>query len=217
MRIISIVSLLATCLLAGSGYAQSWIAFVPLERDFRVLFPNPPQRTVEADGSVVFKSVFENGDTASAYVVYRLPSSFRTGMNARGTIQQRLQARLRDDDNLRYPREENDGPEWERHVFRYRNSVSVHRLVENRGRYYELEVILPRENIQATMHTARDFFDSFQMTGISLPSVGIAIGQRLEVWCRNRSDPFSRAFCEYSVCLQPGHDNYPHCRALLGR
>jgi hypothetical protein len=217
MRLYSALLLLIANLFSGAVYAQNWVVFVPFERDFRVLFPEPPQRTVEPDGTAVFRSAYDNGDNSAVFVVHRLPPTFRPDMNARGTIQQRLQARLRDDDNLRYPREENDGPEWDRHVFRYRYSVSVHRLVENRGRYYELEVILPRERVQVAMHTARDFFESFQMTGISLPSIGITIGQRLDAWCQSRTDPFSRAFCEYSVCLRSGHDKYPHCNSLFRR
>jgi len=215
MRLYCALLLLIANLLPAAVHAQNWVAFVPLERDFRVLFPEPPQRTVESDGTAVFKSAHGNEGNSAVYAVHRLPHTFRPDMNARGTIEQRLQKRIRDDDNLRYPREENDGPEWDRHVFRYRHFVSVHRLVENRGRYYELEVILPREKAQVAMHTARDFFESFQMTGIPLATAGIAIGQRLDAWCQNRTDPFSRAFCEYSAFLRPGHDKYPHCISVF--
>lgn len=205
-------------MVAGSVHAQNWVVFVPAERDFRVLFPGPPVRSTEADGSIAFKAQVERNEYDVNYVVYRLPSGIRPIGDARSVIEQRLRARVDEERGLRYVNEQDDDPGWDRHVFRHGpRAISVHRLVEHRGRYYELQVAMPRGSPQLAIHTARDFFNSFQITGVTLPAFGVAAGQRLEAWCQNRTDGFSSAFCRYSVCLQSGYEKYPHCTALLGR
>lgn len=203
--------------MAGSGYAQNWIVFVPAERDFRVLFPSPPDRFTAGDGSIAFKTSVEHDGYNANYVVYRLPANVRYIDDARAEIQKRIVERVGDDRGVRYANEDDGDSGWERHVFRYGPIVSIHRLVGHRGRYYELEVSGPRGVAPLAMNTARDFFNSFHMSGVTLPGLGIAVGQRLEAWCQNRTDPFSHAFCRYSVCLREDHGQYPHCAALYRR
>jgi hypothetical protein len=207
--------------LAGTSsavLAQDWTVFVPPERDFKVLFPAPPTRLTERDGSIAFKAQTEENDYAVYYTVYRLAAGFRLAGDARTEIQRRLEARVNDDQQgVQYDSEQNEDPSWERYVFRHRpRGFSVHRLVQNRGTYYELEVATPRGPVGA-IRTARDFFNSFQMTGAVVPPLAVTAGQTLDAWCQNRTDSFSLAFCKYSVCLHSGSEKYPHCTALPGR
>jgi hypothetical protein len=217
MKLLAALLLLGAGLFAGAGYAQNWVVFAPPEGDFRVIFPAPPGQTTGADGSVVFKATFENEENSVDYLVHRLPPGVPRIDDARAELQRRLQARVGEDIGVRYVHEEDSSPDWERYVFRYRRAVSIHRLVGTPGRYYELQVLMPRGRVGVAMHSARDFFNSFQATGLSLPGLGVAVAQRLEAWCQTRTDPFTRAFCEYSVCLQPGSEKYPHCASLLRR
>jgi len=218
MRTFSALLLFFAGAMAGSSYAQNWIVFVPVERDFRALFPAPPERSTEGDGSIAFKANVVDAEYTVEYVVYRLPPNVPRVVDARAEIERRLGARIGNEDvALRYLSEDEGDPGWERYVFRHGQFLSVHRLVENRGRYYELEVAMPRGAAPVAMNTARDFFNSFQMTGVVPPPFGIAGQQKLEAWCQNRTDSFSRAFCQYSVCLQPGYENYPHCATLFRR
>lgn len=209
------LAVLVVGLAADYGYAQNWVAFVPPERDFRVLFPAAPVRSIAADGTIVFKATFENDDNSVDYVVHRLPSGVRQISDAQSEIRRRLEKRVHDDAGVQLIQDSDYGPDWGRHIFRHRRAISIHRLAGNPGRYYELEVILPRGRADVAIHTARDFFDSFQMTGFSVPASGIALEQRLQNWCQTRNDPFSRAFCEYSVCIQPDYEKHPHCKALV--
>ncbi len=215
MRALSLLFLLIAATFADSSYAQNWTAYDPDERDFRVLFPAPPERSTGADGSIAFKSAYHNAEDTVAYNVYRLPRAVQRVDDARNEIRRRLEARIGDD--VTSVPEQDDGPGWERHVFRFLGSVSVHRLVGHAGRYYELEVVMPRGSAGTAMGTARDFFNSFQVTGAPLSSIGIAVGQRIEAWCQGRTDPFTRALCVYSVCIQPGYEKYPQCTALFRR
>lgn len=217
MRTLSALLTLVFGLVPGYGYAQTWVAFVPPERDFRVLFPAQPVRSTAADGSVVFRATFENDENSVDYVVHRLPPGARQISDPQGEIRRRLEARVHDDAGVQLIQDSDYGPDWGRHIFRHRRAISIHRIAGSPGRYYELEVILPRGRAEIAMHTARDFFESFQITGFSVPAAGIALEQRLADWCQKRTDPFTRAFCEYSVCLQPDYEKHPRCKALLWR
>lgn len=203
-------------MLTATAHAENWVVFIPAERDFRVLLPAPPVRATAPDGSTVFQARVERNDYDIAFSVYRLPPDSRPLGDARAEIQQRLQARTPDDERgVRYVRDEDSDGSWDRHVFRRGpRAISVHRLVGQGGRYFELEVSMPRGSPQLAVHTARDFFNSFQVTGAGLP-LGTLV-QRIDTWCQNRTDPFSRAFCQYSVCLQPGYEKHAHCSALSG-
>jgi hypothetical protein len=201
--------------LPGGVLGQNWTVFVPPERDFRALFPELPVRSTERDGSVAFKATVRDNDDDVYYTVYRLLPGFRPSSDARFEIQKRLQARVSDDEQgVQYDAEQNEDPGWDRYVFRHGASVSVNRLVENRGNYYELEVATRRPLTGLAIRTARDFFNSFQVTGFAVPTIA-AVGGRLDAWCENRTDAFSLAFCKYSVCLQSEHERDPHCTALL--
>ena len=208
--------LILLCLLAAPVHAQNWIVFVPAERDFRVLLPEPPTRLNLPDGSIRFTSRVERNDYDVSYSVYRLPPGTPLTGDVRGDIRRRIQARSRDEERAaRYIADEDPDRSWERYIFREGKSISVHRLVGYGGRYFELEVSMPRGSADLAVHTARDFFNSFQVTGMSLPLL-TTIVQRIDSWCQSRTDSFSRAFCQYSVCLQPGYEKHAHCSALKG-
>ena len=198
----------------GAAQAQNWTAYIPAERDFRVLFPSPPTRSTEADGSTAFRALFEHEEGSLSYAVYRLPRVTRRAGNPQAEIARHIQAR-RPNEDVEYLRDRDGTPDWDRHVFRHGRVLSVHRLVEHQGRFYELELTMPRGVSRKAMNTARDFFNSFQLTGIGLPTM-TTVAQQLETWCKDRGDAFSQAFCRYSVCLQPGYEKYPHCGALTG-
>ena len=54
-------------LVCGVSHAQNWTFYVSSERDFRVLLPGPPSRTVTTNGSVEYRT-----DTGShRYSVFR--------------------------------------------------------------------------------------------------------------------------------------------------
>jgi hypothetical protein len=205
-------------LLSGTAQAQNWIVFVPAERDFRVLLPAVPSRSTAGDGSTVFTARMERNEYDVRYSVYRLPPGAHLVGDPRADLQQRLRARARDEEKgIRYVvRDDDPDTAWDRHVFRHgARGISVHRLVGHGGRYYELEVSMPRGSPELALHTARDFFNSFQARGFALPSLTTMV-QRIDAWCQSRTDPFSRAFCQYSVCLQPGYEKHAHCSALAG-
>jgi hypothetical protein len=211
-----VVKLLLLGMLTAPAHAQNWIMFVPAERDFRVLLPEPPSRTSLADGSTRFTARVERNDYDVSYSVYRLPPGTPLTGDARGDIQRRVQARSRDEERAaRYVADEDPDRSWERYIFRQGKSISVHRLVGHGGRYFELEVSMPRGSPDLAVHTSRDFFNSFQVTGMSLPLL-TTIDQRIDAWCQSRTDAFSRAFCQYSVCLQPGYEKHAHCPTLQG-
>jgi hypothetical protein len=202
--------------LSGAAPAQNWIVFIPAERDFRVLLPEVPSQSTAVDGSTVFTAQMERNDNYVRYSVYRLPPGAQLVGDARVDLQQRLQARVHDEERgVRYVNDEIADGNWERYIFRYGKAISVHRLVGHGGRYYELEVSMPRGSPELAVHTARDFFNSFHARGLALPPLA-RTAQRIDAWCQSRTDPFSRAFCQYSVCLQPGQEKYPHCSALTG-
>lgn len=212
MRWSRVPILIVAALCAAAGHAQNWTVFVPQERDFRVVFPAEVTRLNQTDGSVAFRSAFEEVE----YTVYRLPANTAPITDPGGELQRRLATRVSDDVHIRRVRDDEDG-DWPRHVFEFRRSVSIHRLVEYRGRYYELQVRGSHDQRTLARHTARDFFNSFHLQGIPLPAIGGTLVQRLEAWCQSRTNRFARAFCEYSVCVQPGYEQYPHCNALLMR
>lgn len=213
MKLSTVSLLVLAAMFVSTAQAQNWVAFAPPEGDFRVLFPAPPVRQNEGDGSVAFKSTFDEFE----YVVYRSPPDAPRFTDAQVEIQRRLLERLGSDARVRPVQDQDDDRELQGHVFEVGRRISVHRIVEYGGRYYELQTLADRDKRAIVRQTARDFFNSFNLRGISLSSIGGTLVQRVEAWCQNRTNAFARAFCEYSVCLQPGYENYPRCTALRGR
>jgi hypothetical protein len=204
-------------LLAAPAAGQKWVTYTPPERDFRVLFPSEPVRVPVNDGSVAYRALHEIGDHTVEYAVYRLPPSFQRGSDEAQDIQRLLLARLDGEGSVRWMREEDSAADYQRYVFQYRNSSSIDRIAGAPGRYYHLEVRTLGSRSLIAAQTARDFFASFSASGISIPGLVSGLGQRVETWCQGRTDPFTRAFCEYSACLQAGSEQDPRCTALFKR
>jgi hypothetical protein len=216
MKISASLVLCAAALLAQPAFAQKWVVYSPPERDFRVLFPSEPVQSAESDGAVAFRAQQEIEEDRIVYVVFRLPASVqRTGDEALD-IQKLLLGRLGGDPPRRM-RDEEAPADFQGHLFEYRRSLSVNRIVGAAGRYYHLEVLMPRKRAPQGMQTARDFFASFQAGGVGVPGIMAGFTQQIDAWCQNRKDVFTRTFCEYSVCLQPGFAQNPKCAGLLKR
>ncbi|MBI3045324.1 MAG: hypothetical protein HYY78_21120 [Betaproteobacteria bacterium] len=201
------------CWVSTGAAAQKWTVYTPAERDFQVLFPQPPTRAAEAEGAVAFKARAEDIE----YVVYRRdPRQDPAGDGARA-IERRLLREHGDDRAVRRMGEDDGYPETEEHVFRITNTMSIHRLFVARDRYYELVVRSYLENFPEARNTARDFFGSFRAAGIGLAPATATPGVAPDVLCKDRSNAFSRTFCEYRTCLQPGYFSHPYCKQLFGR
>ena len=205
---------MALCWLAAwtwtGAAAQSWIVFIPAERDFRALFPEPPVRSAEADGAVAFKASFDEFQ----YSVYRHEARRAADVDIRSRIIQRLEG---GGETVQQIADEDSDSDRAAYVFRHGGVSSIHRVFAHRGRYYELAVQSARAAFGGARQTARDFFGSFQITGAGGPSFRMRRGLTLDALCRGRTNAYSRAFCEYAVCLQPDYEHYPHCARLLAR
>lgn len=207
IRLKAISFLLCWC--ATGALGQSWVVYAPPERDFSALFPAPPARTAEAEGAVAFSVTAEN----ITFVVYRRDPRLQPIDNPAIDIQRRLRG---DNDDIRLRRLDNEEGDasGDEHMFMIRGIYSIHRLFMAEGRYYEVVVRSPREEFPTARRVARDFFGSFRMAGVGT-GVDAATGVAPDVLCRDRSNAFSRAFCEYSTCLQSRHRGQPYCQKLL--
>jgi hypothetical protein len=217
MKISASLVLFAAALLTQPAFAQKWVVYSPPERDFRVLFPSDPVQAKAGDGAISFRALYDDAGAGNIeYVVHRLPAGVQLTGQEEQDIQRLLEARLGDVRVGRPPQQELDA-DWPRHVFEYRRSLSVNRVVTAGGRNYHLEVVMPRNRVQQGMQTARDFLTSFQAGGVSVPGALTGFTQKIETWCQGRTDVFTRTFCEYSTCLQPGFQQNPKCAGLLRR
>ena len=197
------------CWCATAALGQSWVVYAPPEKDFSVLFPAPPAQTAEAEGAVAFSATAEN----ITFVVYRRDPRLQPIGSPVMDIQQRLRG---DNDDIRVRRLDNEEADasGEEHIFMTRGNYSIHRLFIAEGRYYEVVVRSPTEGSVTVRRVARDFFGSFRMAGVGT-GADAAAGVAPEVRCKDRSNAFSRAFCEYSTCLRSQYRTQPYCQQLL--
>jgi len=190
-------------LLSSAVLAQSWIFFAPPERDFRVLFPGSPTRLDTPSGSVEFRT-----DTGTyQYSVFRHDPRRISSIAAwRDDIVQRSS----NDDQYAAEQDDRDlGPN--EFIFRTGMTWTLHRLVLETGRSYELVVKAgPDDGIPR--QAARDFFNSFQMRGAS----GFPVFTNLPApdSCQARDNAFARRFCEYLTCQAAGYENHPACAGI---
>lgn len=192
-------------LFSGGVLAQSFIFYAPPERDFRVLLPGPPTRLNTPSGSVEFRT-----DTGTyQYSVFRHdPRRISSAAAAREDIVQRISG----DDQFarRFGQDDGDlGPND--YVFRVASVWTVHRVVFESGRYYEL-VVKAGADEGIPRQLARDFFNSFQMGGVS----GFPVFANLPApdSCLARDNAYARRFCEYLTCQVPGYENHPACAGI---
>jgi hypothetical protein len=207
----SILLLWLACWASTGAVAQKWTVYAPPERDFQVVFPQPPSRTAGEDGAVAFRA----RDQDVEFSVYRRDPRREPVGNPAYTIQQRLQREHGDDRPVVRMSEDDGYPESEGHFFRVTNMMSVHRMFVAPDRYYELVVRSERELFVEARRTAREFFASFRAAGVA-PAPGAATpGIAPDALCKGRSNAFSRTFCEYRTCLQPGYEKHPYCMQLF--
>jgi len=203
---------LAAGCVATVAVAQEWTVYTPPERDFRVVFPQPPTRTTDADGATVFRAA---GDDMEYFVYRRDPTRQPLG-NTGADIRRRLAGDADDDPVVQRIGEEDDDPATALHVFRRGGKISVHRIVAAPGRYYELVVRAPRGQLGDARRAARDFYGTFQAQDAGV-AAGAAPGLAPDVLCKERTNVFSRVYCEYRACFQPGYENHPYCSTLIRR
>ena len=193
---------------ATGALGQNWVVYASPEGDFRVLFPAPPVRTAEPQGAVAFKATFSD----KVFIVYRRDPAKEPLGNPARDIEERLRGGNEEKRVQRLTKKDEDGPR--EYVFGSRGIASIHRVFPAEGRYYELVVEVPREELGRTRLPARDFFGSFQL-GSSPVAAGALAAVSPDVLCKERSNAFSRGFCEYSTCLKSQHRGQPYCQKLL--
>jgi hypothetical protein len=193
-------------LFSGVSMAQTMTLFAPPERDFRVLLPAPPQRQDTPQGSVEYRA--EAGQRQ--YSVFRHDPGRLSGANPQNDIV----ARIANDDQSarRYGQDEGELTAGE-FIFRVGSIWTIHKVIIESGRYYELVVKSPADD-GVDLSGARDFFTSFQMgTATGFPVAANLPGPDS---CQSRSNAFSRRFCEYMACLAPGTASHAVCQKPPG-
>lgn len=192
-------------LFSCGAFAQSWILFVPAERDFRVLMPAVPTRPEPPPGSVEFRAA----GGQRTFSVFRHDPRRATDINrARVYVEERLNDAGFSPSPVD-PDSGNLGPD--EMEFRVGGSLNMHKVIVEAGRFYELVVQAPGDE-GINRQEARDFFNSFQMGGVGLfPAFS---NLPTPDTCQSRSNAFSRRFCEYLTCLLPGYESHPVCASL---
>lgn len=185
-----------------TAFAQTWALYAPPERDFRVLFPGTPERLVDPSGSVEYR--FNEGQ--QIYSVFRHdPRRAGTSALARSDVIQRLSG-IGGERRVQSLDEGSEKPN--EFMFRAGNIRSVHRVIVEPGRYYELVVgadeFVPNIGVQ-------EFFQSFQVgsTGIFPLFTNLPTPDS----CQTRGG-IGRRFCEYLTCLIPDYRFHPVCTSL---
>jgi hypothetical protein len=193
-------------LCSGAAAAQSWTLYVPPEGDFRVLLPGMPARVDHRSGSVEYRV----DAPQQRYSVFRHDPRRLAGKTAKADITERL------NDGDQYARNtgDDDGDlAANEFTFRVGTMLTMHRVITDSGRYYELVVQAPSED-GLSRPLARDFFNSFQ-TGAGVGSIFPALtGLPGPDTCQARSNAFSRRFCEYLTCLAPSNQGHAVCTGL---
>lgn len=206
MKSLLTIAAVLAALLSGTVAAQQWTLYTPPEGDFRVLLPAPPKRLDLPGSSIEYRTEV---DDLHFSVFRHAPARLQRGLQPREDIIERLYS-IHD----QYVRDigENEGDlAGDEYMFRFGAMRSMHKVIHDGGRYYELMVQstgddgLPKE-------TARDFFKSFAAT--SSPQASVAAALPGPDSCQGRSNALSRRFCEYLTCLVPANQAHPVCASL---
>lgn len=208
------------CLIAGwfcgGALAQNWIAYKPPERDFQVLFPEQPTSTTKADGAVEYIA----GEEIS-YIVYRHKTALPPNTDVAQVIRHRLVnvygddrplAQLQDDDQIRSVPGQ--------YVFRIGGSggiYTIHKVFASGSRFYELVVRSRGGGRASASMTTGDFFATFKPAGFAAAVNTGLLNLTLDQLCKDRTDSFSRAFCEFRACFDSTFEKPPYCAGLLRR
>jgi hypothetical protein len=191
-----------------AALAQNWTLYAPPEADFRVVFPATPTRIVIPSAAGVEYRAEGNGHR---YSVFRHnPGQAGSLEQARALSEKRM---VGDDQRSRGGQDESDlGPN--EFAFRVGRVESLHRVVMESGRYYELVVQVEGED-RLSRQSARDFFNSFHL-GAGGVFARFFRNVPAPESCQSRVNLYSRRFCEYATCLVPGQESNPLCVALPG-
>jgi hypothetical protein len=183
---------------------QPWVPVVSFERDFRVLMPSQPQRSVTREGSIQY--VAESG-TLTYTVIRHDPRRLKDVQSPREDVINRLGG----SDSVRgLPGEDGDFGSHE-FILRSNDLHSMHHIVTDGGQYYELVVRTRSDNVTLDRELAREYFASFQMArGVSFmgtrpPSTPDS--------CNSRSNSIARSICQYVACLSAANAGHPVCAA----
>lgn len=212
MKAFAILFSLFAAALSSGARAQSWIVFIPVERDFRVVLPVPPVRVAGIDGAVEFRA---SAGELQFTVVRRIPRSLAE-VDIRNDVLKRLQAG--GDETIKRFGEDDGDVEPGEYIFRSGGAYTIHRVFADRRHYYELVVRAPPDDYATVRRTsARDFFASFQVTGAGFPWRAARTTMAPDALCRDRPNVFARMYCEYRACVDPGNEKTSYCARLFGR
>ncbi len=187
------------------AHAQQWVMFVPQERDFRVLLPATPTRTLPRDGSVEYRV------TAGPYQFFVFRHERRllaSSAAARADVFRRLAS---DEQQVRSIGDIDDDPGASEFMYRMGSLLSMHRVFVDATTYYELAVVSHQDD-PVPLELVRDFFNSFQRGGVTgFPQFANLPGPET---CQARANAFARRLCEYLSCQVPGHERHPACAGI---
>lgn len=190
---------------AAGASAQNWTHYVPQEGDFRVLMPDQPTRQNTAYGSVEFMA---RGGEQRYYVIRHPAGQVQQLQQARDQIRRRLS----EDRSVRDLTDDTGGLEPNEFYYRIGRTRSLHRVILDGGRFYEL-VSQIEDDDGLNRQFASDFFSSFQM-GLGLGRFSVLRNVPTPDTCSTRTNVYARRFCEYLTCLAPGQESNPICTAL---
>jgi hypothetical protein len=197
-----VMAVLMAAGLVPASHAQQWAPFVSLERDFRVLMPSQPERSVTREGSTQYRA--ESG-ALEYYVIRHDPRRLADVHSPREDVIKRLGG----SDSVRgLPGDDGDfGP----HEFILRSGGlhSMHHIFTEGGQYYELVVRMRSEDVNLDRELAREYFASFQMAR------GATFAGRRALTtpdsCITRSNSVARSICQYVACLSATNAGHPLC------
>jgi hypothetical protein len=199
---------LVLAILTAAGFAplthaqQPWVPFVSFERDFRVLMPSRPERSVTREGSTQYRA--ESG-VLEYFVLRHDPRRLADVQSPREDVIKRLGG----SDSVRgLPGDDGDFGSHE-FILRSGGLHSMHHIFTEGGQYYELVVRMRAEDVTLDRELAREYFASFQMAR------GAAfIGRRppsTPESCNTRSNSIARSICQYVACLSAANAGHPVC------
>lgn len=186
--------------------AQQWFAYVPPERDFRVLMPSAPARSITREGSVEYKAEANRLE----YLVYRHdPRRLADVQSVREDIIKRI---TRGDETIRGIGENEGDLAPTEFIFKAGGAYTMHRVFTEGGVYYELVVKSTDEDSGVNRQLARDYFSSFNVArGASFASFMAIPAPET---CATRSHSIARTICQYVSCMQPANAAHPVCVGL---
>ena len=205
MRWIILAGFMAAWFVPVAG-AQQWVAYAPRERDFRVLMPSVPTRSITKERSVQYRA---DSGQLEFYVFRHDPQRLQDVQSVKEDVIKRIT--IGDEQVRGLPGDDGDfGPN--EFILRGGGGRSMHHVFTERGRYYELMVRTTDGDANLDRDLIRDYFASFQMARGSAFGAVLAIPTPEN--CDVRSHALSRTVCQYVSCMQSANARHPVCTAL---